>query len=105
MPAMTALFLVSLIAGWAILGGAFQIASAIRLRKAIKGEWLLALAGVGSIVFGVLVLLAPLAGAVVLAWWIGAFALVFGVVQIALGFKLRSWSRRESSSPGVLRAA
>jgi uncharacterized membrane protein HdeD (DUF308 family) len=42
-------------------------------------------------------ILAPLAGAVVLTWWLGAYALVFGVLLLIVAFRLRSW--RKGSSP------
>lgn len=92
-PAMTALALVMLVAAWAVITGMLEIAAAIRLRKSIRGEWLLALGGLVSIVFGVALWLAPIAGAVVLAWWIGAYMLIAGAVQIGLALRLRRWGR------------
>ena len=88
-PALTALGLLILIAWWAIFNGIMEIVSAIRLRKVIKNEWLLVLAGVASIVFGILLLLQPAVGALVLIWWIGAWALFFGVLLMALAFRMR----------------
>jgi uncharacterized membrane protein HdeD (DUF308 family) len=88
-PALTALGLLILIAWWAIFNGIMEIVSAIRLRKVIRNEWLLVLAGVASIVFGVLLLLQPAVGALVLIWWIGAWALFFGVLLMALAFRMR----------------
>lgn len=89
-PGITTLALVFFIAAWAIVTGAFEIAAAIRLRKVIKGEWLLALSGLLSIVFGVLVFAFPGAGAVGIAWVLGAYAAAAGIVLIALGVRLRS---------------
>jgi uncharacterized membrane protein HdeD (DUF308 family) len=63
------------------------------VRKYISGEWLLALSGIASVLFGVLVAAAPLAGALVLAIWFGAYTLVFGVILVILGFRLRNWDR------------
>lgn len=97
MPAMTALLLVTLIAAWSILTGVAQIVAAIRLRKTIEREWILALAGIASIAIGVILLIAPVAGAIVLTWWIGAYAFVLGILQIVLAFKLRDWRRREAA--------
>jgi uncharacterized membrane protein HdeD (DUF308 family) len=93
-PAITALALVYLIAAWAIVTGVLEIMAAVRLRRVIQGEWLLALSGIASLVFGVLMIIAPLPGALVIALWVGAYAFVSGVVLVTLGFKLRSWGRR-----------
>lgn len=98
-PAITALVLVYVIAARAIIVGAMEIAAAIRLRKVIKGEWLMALGGVASIVFGVLVALFPGLGALTVVLWIGAFSVVIGAMLIALGFRLRSWSRAHPGMP------
>jgi uncharacterized membrane protein HdeD (DUF308 family) len=93
MPGITALALLSLIAFWAILRGVFDIVAAIRLRHAIEGEWLLGLAGAVSIAFGLIMLLFPRAGALAVIWWIGAFAIVLGVMWIALGLRLHGIAR------------
>jgi uncharacterized membrane protein HdeD (DUF308 family) len=92
-PGITALVLLILIAAWAIATGAFEIAAAIQLRKYIRGEWLLALAGVASVLFGVALLVNPLAGALAVVWLIGAYAIVFGVLLIALGLRLHNLVR------------
>ena len=92
-PGITALVLLLLIAAWAIVTGAFEIGAAIQLRKYITGEWLLALAGVASVLFGFALLFNPNAGAIAVVWLIGAYALLFGVLLLALGFRLRSLVR------------
>jgi uncharacterized membrane protein HdeD (DUF308 family) len=96
-PGITAMVLLYLIASWAVVTGIFEVAAAIRLRKEIRGEWLLALSGVLSILFGVILVVNPGAGALAVIWLIGAYAIVFGALLIALGFRLRTWSRRVSS--------
>src|SRR5262245_54545348 len=73
-PARMALAFVWLIGGWALLAGALEIASAVRLRKFIKHEWALGLAGVLSILFGLLMFFRPLAGGLAVVWWLGAYA-------------------------------
>ena len=100
-PAITALTLIYVIAVWAIITGAAEIAAAIRLRKYVSGEWLLAISGVASVVFGILVAAVPLAGALVIALWFGAYAFVFGVLLVALGFRLRSWDKGILARGGI----
>ena len=92
-PRVTAIVLLYLIAGWAIVTGVGEIAAAIRLRRVITGEWLLIVAGALSVAFGLLLALSPRVGALAVALWIGAYALAFGVLLIALALRLRSWGR------------
>lgn len=99
MPGITALGLLILIAAWAIVNGVMEIAAAIKLRKVITNEWLLILAGIASIVFGVLLFLLPGPGALVLIWWIGSFALVFGILLMILAFKMRNWTGFTAATP------
>jgi uncharacterized membrane protein HdeD (DUF308 family) len=92
-PLVTLVALLYLIAAWAVITGILEITAAIRLRRIVEHEWLLGLAGVASVIFGVPLFGAPGPGAIVIAWWIGAYALVFGVIMLALSFRLRSWHR------------
>ncbi len=89
MPGLTTLVLAYVIAGWALVTGALEIAAAFRLRKHVRGEWALALSGVLSMLFGVLMAAAPAAGALALVLWIGAYAVVFGALLLVLAFRLR----------------
>jgi uncharacterized membrane protein HdeD (DUF308 family) len=88
-PVLAAEVLVIIIAAWAIVTGIFEIIAAIRLREQIKGEFWLGLAGLASILFGVILLVFPGVGALSLVWLIGSFALVFGVFLVILGWRLR----------------
>lgn len=92
-PAITGYFLLILIASWAIVTGAFEIAAAIQMRKEITGEWILALSGVASILFGLALLINPAVGALAVVWIIGAYSIVFGLLMVVLGFKLRGLER------------
>lgn len=89
LPAITAVALLFVMAAWAIVTGVLEIAAAIRLRKEIDNEWLLALSGIASLIFGLVLLIHPLAGALAVVWVIGSYAIVFGGVMVALGFRLR----------------
>ena len=93
-PAITGLVLLMYIAAWAIITGVLQIVAAIRLRKAIKGEWLLGLMGLLSIAFGVLLVAQPGAGALAVAWIIATYAFIFGVLAVMLAFKVRTLAAR-----------
>ena len=89
-PVWAAATLVLLIAAWAIVTGIFEIVAAIRLREQIKGEFWMGLAGLASILYGVVLFLFPRAGALALVWLIGGFAIAFGAFMIILGWRLRS---------------
>jgi uncharacterized membrane protein HdeD (DUF308 family) len=88
-PAITAVALLYLIAFWAIFTGVFEIIASIRLRKVLGHEWLLLLMGLVSVLFGFAILFAPALGALAIVLWIGAYALVFGIILLALAFRLR----------------
>lgn len=93
-PPAAALALVFVIAAWALVTGAFEIAAAIRLRRDIKGEWLLAVSGVLSVVFGALLVLFPAMGVVAIAWVLGAYAAASGVILTALAVRMRALTAR-----------
>jgi uncharacterized membrane protein HdeD (DUF308 family) len=88
-PGMTALVLLYIIAAWAIFAGIAQTMAAIRLRKEIEGEWALILGGIASVIFGVLLILVPGAGALASIWIIASYAIIFGIVMIVLAFRVR----------------
>ena len=96
-PGLTALVLLYFIAAWAIVIGVFEIVAAIRLRKEIEGEWLLALRGVLAIVFGVILFANPGAGALAVVWLIGAFSIALGVLNLILAFRLRGHHQRRTA--------
>jgi len=94
-PGLTALVLLYIIAAWAVVTGICAIVAGVALRHEISNEWLLILGGVISLLFGLLVFVHPGAGALALVWLIGFFAIVLGVAQIALAFRLRDWQQHE----------
>ena len=97
-PGVTTLVLLWLIAGWALATGVLEIVAAVRLRREIQGEWLLALSGALSIVFAILLAVWPAAGALTLVFLIGCYAILFGVVFLGLGLRLRSLNRGRAAS-------
>jgi uncharacterized membrane protein HdeD (DUF308 family) len=87
-PGLTVLAFVFMIAAWALISGGLMMGAAFGL-KVNHGRWLLVLGGILSLIWGVLLVVSPLAGALVLTWWVGAQALLFGVILIVLAFRLR----------------
>jgi len=96
-PGITALVLLLFIAAWAVVMGVFQIIAAIRLRKEIQNEWLLALSGILSVLFGIIMFVQPGAGALAVIWVIAAYAVVFGALLIWLGLRLKRHSERRTA--------
>ena len=90
LPGLTAVVLLYLIAAWAVVTGIFEIATAIRLRQEIRGEWALIIGGALSVLFGViLAVIGPVAGLLSLIWLIGIYALVFGILMLITAFQVR----------------
>jgi uncharacterized membrane protein HdeD (DUF308 family) len=88
-PQITVVVLLVLIAVWAIVAGALQIAAAIRLRKVISNEWFLVISGAVTLILGLLLIVQPAEGAIALLVAIATFAIAWGVVLVVLGFRLR----------------
>jgi uncharacterized membrane protein HdeD (DUF308 family) len=89
-PQISAMWLLVVIGAWAIVGGIGEIAVAVRMRKVLEHEWLLGFEGALSIAFGVALLVSPLAGAIVIGLWVGAYALVLGGLLVGGAFRIRS---------------
>ncbi len=88
-PGLTALVLLTFIGFWAVARGVFEIIGAIQLRKEIENEWLLVLSGLLSVLFGVMVLARPGAGALALVWMIAGYAIALGVLLVGFAFRMR----------------
>jgi uncharacterized membrane protein HdeD (DUF308 family) len=88
-PGITAVLLVLFIGAWALVHGVLEIIAAIQLRKEIDNEWTLILGGAVSVLFGLVVLIAPGAGALGMIWAIAAYSIVFGILFIGLAFRVR----------------
>jgi uncharacterized membrane protein HdeD (DUF308 family) len=104
-PAITMVALIWLVAIWAIVSGVLMLYAAFTLNRD-HGRWWLALGGIASLIFGVLLVIEPLIGAVVLTMWIGAYALVFGGFLLVLAFQLHSRKEeRERKAPATAKKA
>lgn len=88
-PDLTAIALMYWIGAWAIVTGIMEIIGAIHYRKVLPDVWSPLIGGALALIFGILVVIAPGAGALALVKVIGLFAIFFGVAEIALGFRLR----------------
>jgi uncharacterized membrane protein HdeD (DUF308 family) len=91
-PGITVVSFVFLVGTWAILSGGLMLSAALRLQLD-HGRWWLALAGLVSVTYGVVLIAAPFIGALVLTWWLGAYAIVFGSALIAVAVKLHARQR------------
>jgi uncharacterized membrane protein HdeD (DUF308 family) len=96
MPGVGALAIVWLVAAWAVITGALEIGAAIRLRKIIQGEWMLMLAGVLAILLGFFIISRPGIGVLLLATWLGVYAIFSGIVTLLLAFRIRNWAHEHA---------
>lgn len=95
-PGITALALLAFIAAWAIMTGLLEIVAGIEFRRAITNEWLVILGGVLSVIFGLILVVHPGAGALAIVWLIGAYAVVIGIIELAFAFRLHGWHDQAS---------
>jgi uncharacterized membrane protein HdeD (DUF308 family) len=103
-PDLTALSLLYLVAFWAITTGTFQVIAAIALRRELDNEFWMALGGVASVVFGVLLIAFPSDGLISLVWLVGLWSVVFGVSSLGLAYRLHAIDA-DLSKPGFRAAA
>jgi uncharacterized membrane protein HdeD (DUF308 family) len=89
-PAVAAIALLILIAAWALVTGVMELVFAFKANQNTAIRWMFAISGILSITLGFLMLAKPLIGALVIAWVVGAYAVLAGIVLIILAFRLRS---------------
>ena len=104
-PLLTTFALIVLIGVNALISGVFDIVLAIRLRKAIQGEWLLVLNAIVSIAFGILILAFPAAGTFALVWMIGVYALLTGILLLSLAWRAYRLKKDGAFGAGAGRSA
>jgi uncharacterized membrane protein HdeD (DUF308 family) len=93
-PGVTGIVLLYFIAAWAVVTGVFHIVAAIQLRQTIKGEWLIILNSIALIIYGLLLMILPGAGALSLVLLIGFYSIGIGILLIILTFRLRSMAHK-----------
>lgn len=93
-PGITALILLVLIAAWALVTGVLQIVASFTLRREVRNEWWLLIGGILSVIAGIILIVRPGVGALALIWVIGIYAIVYGIAQLILGFRLRGMTGR-----------
>jgi uncharacterized membrane protein HdeD (DUF308 family) len=100
-PGITTLVLLMLIAAWFVVTGIFEIVAAIRLRAVLENEWMTVVSGVLSVVFGILLFIWPVRGAIALAWLIGVFAIVYGAALLVAAFRMRGLTSGPTTHGGT----
>lgn len=85
------------IAAWLLAQGVLQIVVAMRLREELHGEWWLILGGIASVLLAGVLLWRPEAGVLAVLWWIGAWAIVWGITLIFAALRVRKWGRSGSA--------
>jgi uncharacterized membrane protein HdeD (DUF308 family) len=99
-PGITALALLWVVALWAMVTGVFDIVAAVQLRKEMRREWLLALTGALSVLFGVLLVVWPADGVLTLVVLIGIAAIAFGITLLMFGLRLRRERHHHPAAAG-----
>jgi uncharacterized membrane protein HdeD (DUF308 family) len=94
LPWGTAVALLYMIGAWAIVRGIFEIVTAVQLRHEIANEWSMGLAGLVSVVLGLMFIARPGAGALALIWLIGTYAIIAGILLIILALRMRGLPQR-----------
>src|SRR5262245_39079963 len=99
-PDATALIWLYVVSGFAVVSGILHMAGAIKLRTQFSGEWVLILNGALTTLFGILMILLPLAGLLALIWLIGAYSIFFGALLLAVALRLRArWRAGAAAHP------
>lgn len=103
MPGAALFAFVVLAAAWGVVSGVLMLMAAFRLNKTHGRAWLI-VGGLASMVWGVLLALFPITGLVVMTWWLGGYAFLFGISLLFLGFRLRAQAPGEKHAPPPVHA-
>jgi uncharacterized membrane protein HdeD (DUF308 family) len=95
-PALSLLFAVTVIGVWAVFTGIALLVTSLRFGFS---SWPIGLAAVFSIIVGLLLLIEPITGAVVLATWLGIYAIVFGLMLLGMSWRLHGLSHFGVGAP------
>jgi len=104
-PRFTAMLFLYLLAAWAVSSGIVEIIAAYRLRREVRGEFWLWFAGVVSLLFGLLLIVRPGAGALTVIWLIAGYSVLFGVVLVGWGLHLKRMHDSPEQQRVTLRVA
>lgn len=97
-PDITLLVFIYLIAIWAIVTGLFEFAISFSLKEVKSARWFMLVAGIVSLILGILIFFYPKASLVVIAWLIGIYAIVFGIILLAVGIQLSRMKKKLSDN-------
>jgi len=89
-PGITALAFLYLLAAWAIITGVLEVIAPLSFPMSTGRAVLMVLAGVLSVIFGILIAAQPAAGLLAVVWLIGVYAIVYGIMYIVVYFESRS---------------
>ncbi len=92
--------LLYIVAFWAIVTGILETIAAFAIRGFAVQEWALGLAGILSILFGIILFVRPGAGLLSILWLVGIYGIVFGILFIVRAFQLRSWASSVTAKTG-----
>jgi uncharacterized membrane protein HdeD (DUF308 family) len=88
--------IVVIVGAWAVARGALECAAAVALHREMRDEWLLALTGLLSMAFGLVILAAPVRAMPMIITAVGVYALCAGVLHVMLALRLHETDARET---------
>jgi uncharacterized membrane protein HdeD (DUF308 family) len=100
----TASILLYLVAAWALITGILELVGAWEVRRNVSNDWLLILSGMASIIFGLLVIGLRFleTDGVSITEMVGPFAMIFGLLTLAMSLNLRSIAKYMRTVRGPL---